>query len=166
MVATWDNYTDESPKASCYHGHMSRRLTFVPYLPKTILNKGKRADHWFWSRYSAYPYIGCQHGCEFCYCREQKYSPYDDPHDFPYIVKVKQNAPELLRRALGRCPVDVVFTGDYQPAERKFELSRRMLEVCRDLGFPVFVLERSPLVLRDLDQTGQRASHRLSRGRA
>ena len=129
----------------------SRRAIFVPYRPKTVLNKHKRADHWFWTRYSAYPYIGCQHGCEFCYCRERKYSPYDDPEDFAFLVKVKENAPDLLRRALGRVPVDMVFTGDYQPAERKFELSRRMLEVCFDLGFPVFVLERSPLVERDLD---------------
>jgi DNA repair photolyase len=130
---------------------VGRRTVFTPYRPKTILNKSKRADHWFWSRYSAYPYIGCQHGCAFCYCRERKYSPYDDPHDFAYKIKVKENAPELLERALRRAPVDVVFTGDYQPAERKFGLSRRMLEVCRDLIFPVFVLERSPLVLRDLD---------------
>jgi DNA repair photolyase len=49
------------------------RTQFLPYQPKTILNKGKRADHWFWTRYSAYPYLGCQQGCEFCYCREQKY---------------------------------------------------------------------------------------------
>ncbi len=130
---------------------VGRRTVFFPYQPKTILNKAKRADHWFWSRYSAYPYIGCQHGCAFCYCRERKYSPYDAPHDFAYLIKVKENAPELLERALRRVPVDVVFTGDYQPAERKFGISRRMLEVCRDLGFPVFVLERSPLVLRDLD---------------
>ncbi|MDI6770461.1 MAG: hypothetical protein QMD04_12420 [Anaerolineales bacterium] len=129
----------------------SRRTAFIPYNPKTILNKAKRADHWFWTRYSAYPYIGCQYGCVFCYCREQKYSPYDNPDDFAYVIKVKENAPDLLRRALSRAPVDLVFTGDYQPAERKFEVSRRMLEVCRDLGFPVFVLERSPLVLRDLD---------------
>ena len=130
---------------------ITRRATFIPYRPKTILNKGKRADHWFWTRYSAYPYIGCQHGCEFYYCREQKYSPYDDPDDFAYVIKVKENAPDLLRRALSRAPVDLVFTGDYQPAERKFKVSRRMLEVCRDLGFPVFVLERSPLVLRDIE---------------
>jgi DNA repair photolyase len=45
----------------------------------------------------------------------------------------------------------MIFTGDYQPAERKFELSRRMLEVCYEAGFPVFVLTRSPLVRRDLD---------------
>jgi DNA repair photolyase len=128
-----------------------RRTTFVPYTPKRILNKGKRADHWFWSRYSAYPYIGCQHGCEFCYCRERKYSPYDDPNDFAFVIKIKSNGADLLRRELARVPVDVVFTGDYQPAERKFGLSRRLLEVCHDLGFPVFILERSPLVLRDLD---------------
>jgi DNA repair photolyase len=130
---------------------MGRRATFVPYRPKTILNKQKRADHWFWTRYSAYPYIGCQHGCEFCYCREEKYYPYEDVNDFAYVIKVKENAPDLLRRALSRAPVDLVFTGDYQPVERKFQLSRQMLEVCYSLGFPVFVLERSPLVLRDLD---------------
>ena len=130
---------------------MVRRTAFVPYSPRTVLNKARRADHWFWTRYSAYPYIGCQHGCAFCYCRERKYSPYEDPEDFAHIIKIKQNAPELLRRALGRLPIDTVFTGDYQAAERKFEISKRMLEVCRDLGFPVFVLERSPLVLRDLD---------------
>jgi DNA repair photolyase len=130
---------------------MSRRAVFVPYRPKTVLNKSKRADHWFWTRYSAYPYIGCQHGCEFCYCRERKYCPYDDYRDFPYVIKVKENAPDLLRKGLSRAPVDVVFTGDYQPLERRFNISRKMLEVCYDLGFPVFVLERSPLVLRDLD---------------
>ena len=129
----------------------NRRASFVPYRPKTILNKHKRADHWFWTRYSAYPYLGCQHGCEFCYCREQKYSPYENPNDFAYLIKVKENAPDLLRRALSRAPVDLIFTGDYQPAERKFRLSRQMLEACYELGFPVFVLERNPAVLDDLD---------------
>jgi DNA repair photolyase len=47
--------------------------------------------------------------------------------------------------------VDVVATGDYQAVEKKFGLSRKMLEICLELGFPVTVLERSPLVLRDLD---------------
>ena len=130
---------------------MLRRTEFVPYRPKTILNKGKRADHWFWSRYSAYPYKGCMHGCEFCYCREEKYCPFEDLNDFGYVIQVKENAPDLLRRALSRAPVDLIATGDYQPAEKKFGVSRRMLEVCLELGFPVSILERSPLVLRDLD---------------
>ena len=130
---------------------MKRRAEFIPYRPRTILNKSKRADHWFWTRYSAAPYVGCQHGCEFCYCREQKYCPHDDPADFPYKIKVKENAPELLRRALRRAPVDLISTGDYQPLEREFGISRRILEVCLEMGFPVFILERSPLVLSDLD---------------
>jgi DNA repair photolyase len=134
-----------------YNVIMARRVEFVPYRPRTILNKGNRADHWFWTRYSAYPYKGCQHRCHFCYCREQKYCPFDDVADFGYVIQVKQNAPDLLRRALSRLPVDVIATGDYQPAEKRFEISRQMLEVCLELGFPVSVLERSPLVLRDLD---------------
>jgi DNA repair photolyase len=137
------------------------RTRFLCYQPKTLLNKSKRADHWFWTRYSAYPYLGCQHGCAFCYCRERKYIPhkpqyvaafYDAAADeFSHLIKIKENAPQLLHKALGRVPVDMVFTGDYQPAERKFKLSRQILEVCLELGFPVFVLTRSPLVLRDLD---------------
>jgi hypothetical protein len=64
---------------------------------------------------------------------------------------VKENAPERLCRGLGRAALDLVATGDCQAAEKKFGFSRRMLEVCLELGFPVSVLERSPLVLRDLD---------------
>jgi DNA repair photolyase len=140
---------------------MSQRTQFVSYQAKTILNKGKRADHWFWTRYSAYPYLGCQHGCAFCYSRECKYIPhkhaepdyvYDaEADEFSHLIKIKENAPRLLHKALQRVPVDMVFTGDYQAVERKYRLSRQMLEVYLELGFPVFVLTRSPLVLRDLD---------------
>jgi DNA repair photolyase len=47
---------------------VARRTEFVSYRPKTILNKHKRPDHWFWTPYMAYPYKGCMHDCEFCYC--------------------------------------------------------------------------------------------------
>ena len=120
-------------------------------MPRQVLNKHKRPDHWFWTRYTAHPYIGCQHGCEFCYCRENKYAPYDEIKDFPYVIKVKENAPELLLKGLAKAPKDTVFLGDYQPAEKKFILTRKMLQVCLEMDFPVFILERSPLVLRDLD---------------
>ncbi len=130
---------------------MTEKTEFIPYRPKSILNSHKRADHWFWARYSAYPYTGCQHGCKFCYSREEKYAHNVKPDDFDTTIKVKENAADLLRRALNRKPVDIIFTGDYQPAEKKLCLTRQMLEVCRDLGFPVFMLSRSPLVLRDLD---------------
>jgi len=50
-----------------YNRPMTRRTEFIPYRPRTILNKHKRPDHWFWTRYTAYPYKGCQHRCLFCY---------------------------------------------------------------------------------------------------
>jgi DNA repair photolyase len=67
---------------------------------------------------------------QYCYCRERKYCPFEDLNDFGYVIQVKEKAPDLLRRAVSRAPVDVVGTGDYQAAERKFGLSRRMLEAC------------------------------------
>jgi DNA repair photolyase len=60
---------------------MARRTEFIPYRPKTILNRGKRADHWFWMRYRAYPCEGCQHRCSFCYCRERRYCPFTDENE-------------------------------------------------------------------------------------
>ncbi len=130
---------------------MSEPVNYIPYKPKSILNTHRHPDHWFWSKYTAHPYTGCQHGCVFCYAREEKYSPYDSPDEFSHTIRVKGNAPELLKKALSRKPVDIVFTCDYQPAEGKFGLSRQILEVCRELGFPVFILERSPRIIKDLE---------------
>jgi DNA repair photolyase len=43
-------------------------LEFQEYQAKKILNVHKHVDGgWFWDKYSAHPYIGCRHGCEFCY---------------------------------------------------------------------------------------------------
>ncbi len=140
---------------------MGRKAVFLPYQARSVLNKHKYPDHWFWTRYTVYPYIGCQHGCEFCYCRERKYAPYEDIADFPYVIKIKENAPDLLRKALLKVPRDTIAVGDYQPLERKYGVSRRLLEVCLEMEFPVFMLERSPLVLRDLDLIAEinRKSH-------
>ena len=127
-------------------------ITYVPYQAKKLLNVHKHIDGgWLWNKYSAYPYIGCRFGCEFCYERESKYLPYPDPDDFDRVIKIKLNAPELLRAELARVPVDLIGSGDYQPVEKEFKLSRRLLEVILEAGFPVLILERSPLVTRDLD---------------
>jgi len=133
-------------------------VRYVPYEAKKIVNVHKHIDGWYWNKYSAHPYIDCQHGCEYCYWRDEKYNMLarekdaqglDDP--FSQYIKVKMNAAELLKRGLSKIPKDVIVTGDYQPAEVKFKLSRAMLEVCLELGFPVLINEKSPLLLRDLD---------------
>ncbi len=127
-------------------------VDYIPYKAKKILNIYKHIDGgWFWNKYSAYPYVGCQFGCEFCYQRGPKYLPYKDPDDFDKSIKIKMNAPELLKRELSSVPVDLISTGDYQPVEKEHKLSRQLLEVVLEAEFPAFILERSPLVTRDLD---------------
>jgi len=127
-------------------------VEYRPYRSKRILNVHRHVDGgWFWDEYSAHPYIGCEQGCEFCYSRSRRYLQTDNPEDFSRIIKVKTNAPEQLRKELSKVPRDIIVSGDYQPVEGRFKLSRKMLEVIRDLNFPVHIVERSPLVLRDLD---------------
>ncbi|MBN2086182.1 MAG: hypothetical protein JW748_13265 [Anaerolineales bacterium] len=128
-------------------------LEFREYQAKRILNVHKHVDGgWFWDKYSAHPYIGCRHGCEFCYSRGGHYLGKRDPDTFDTLIQVKTNAPELLRKEIARRTPDVISCGDWQlPAEEKYGLSRRMLEVVLEFGFPLLVIERSPFLLRDLD---------------
>jgi DNA repair photolyase len=128
-------------------------LEFQEYAAKKILNVHKHVDGgWFWDKYSAHPYIGCRHGCEFCYSRGGHYLGKRDPDTFDTLIQVKTNAPDLLRKEIARRTPDVISCGDWQlPAEERYGLSRRMLEVVLEFGFPLLVIERSPFLLRDLD---------------
>jgi len=107
-------------------------VEYRPYRSKRILNVHKHVDGgWFWDKYSAHPYVGCEHGCEFCYSRSRKYLQTDNPEYFSKLIKVKTNAPEQPRKELAKVPCDIIVAGDYQPAEGRFRLSRKMLEVVR-----------------------------------
>jgi DNA repair photolyase len=131
------------------------------YKAKSILNVHKHCDGgWFWSKYSASPYTGCEYGCTYCYAREVKYNPYKKQSqstlipmkdEFSEHIKIKQNAPELLTKQLSKQPKDLIDLDSHQPVDSKYEYARKMLEVCYDLGFSVFVNEKSPLLLRDID---------------
>jgi DNA repair photolyase len=131
------------------------------YKTKHILNIHKHIDGgWFWVKYSADPYIGCEHGCQYCYSRDEKYNPHKSERDpdvlkfddaFSEYIKIKEHAPELLMRALRGRPIDLIYIDGYQPVEAKYRYARGMLEVCLALGFPVFINEKSPLLLQDLD---------------
>jgi len=129
------------------------KLEFQEYLPKKIVNVHKHVDGgWFWTKCSAHPYIGCRSGCEFCYLRGGINLGKRDPQIFDTHIKVKLNSAELLRKELARLTPDVINAGDWQqPAEDRYLLSREMLKIVAEFSFPLFVVERSPLLLRDLD---------------
>lgn len=104
--------------------------------------------------YVVNPYTGCGHGCRYCYATfMRRFTGHAEPWgDF---VDIKVNAPEVLDRQLRRARKDVVLLSSvcdpYQPLEKKYKITRRCLEVLLRHGFPVDILTKSDLVLRDLD---------------
>ncbi len=122
---------------------------------KKVLNRHKYRDNWFWCRYSVNPYRGCQFACNYCDAITEKYLVHKDWEDFSRIIYVKANAPELLERELKTAERDVISLGGvtdaYQPAEKKYRITRRILEIMRDHCFPVHIVTKSDLILRDAD---------------
>lgn len=129
------------------------KIEFRELQTRRIVNTHKHVDGpWFWVKYTAHPYIGCRSGCRFCYLRGSKYLGQRDPASFDRLIQVKTNAVDRLRRELPRLAADVIAAGDWQqPAEDRYRLSQGMLQVVLEAGFPLFIVERSPRLLRDLD---------------
>ena len=128
-------------------------LEYQEYRVRRIVNVHKHVDGpWFWGKYTAHPYVGCRSGCEFCYARGSRYMGKRSPNTFDTLIQVKINAVELMRKELPRLAPETISCGDWQqPAEGRYRLSRGMLGVVQEAGFPLFIIERSPLVTRDLD---------------
>jgi len=128
---------------------------FVDVEAKTVLIQHRFRDNWFWVRYAINPYRGCQFSCNYCDAITGKYLVHADYHDFSGIIYVKKNAPHVLKREIEKFKPDVVglsgVTDPYQPAEAKYELTRRLLQILADNRFPVHIGTKSDLVLRDLD---------------
>ena len=119
---------------------------------KVLLSHVKQPDTWFGLKYNMNLYRGCQHRCIYCDSRSECYQI----EDFDGEVLVKTNAIELLRKELARKrvkgPIGLGSMNDcYMPLERKVNLTGRALKVIAEFGFPVHVMTKSTLVLRDLD---------------
>jgi DNA repair photolyase len=104
--------------------------------------------------YCLNPYVGCAHGCRYCYATFMKrFTGHTEP--WGTFVDIKVNAPEVLQRQLKRAARGYVMlssvTDPYQPLEENYRLTRRCLEILLKHQFPVGILTKSPLVLRDLD---------------
>ena len=97
-------------------------------------------------------YRGCSHGCIYCDSRSRCYQfthPFED-------IEVKQNAPELLEKALRskrkKCMIGTGAMSDpYMHCEEQLRLTRRCLEIIRNYGFGAAVQTKSDRILQDID---------------
>ncbi|MDX2195236.1 MAG: PA0069 family radical SAM protein [Cytophagales bacterium] len=134
--------------------------------PKTIINEVPSPD--LGIMHSVNPYQGCEHGCIYCYARNaHQYWGYSAGIDFETKIMVKKNAPELFEKAISAnswVPQPISLSGNtdcYQPAERKYELTRKILQICLKYRHPVGIITKNALILRDIDILSELAKLQL-----
>jgi DNA repair photolyase len=104
------------------------------------------------------PYRGCEFACKYCYARyTHEFMELRDGIEFERKIFVKQHAAELLRRELKRVKrgEEIAIgtaTDPYQPAERRFEVTRAILEeLAKHSGFEIGIVTKSNLITRDAE---------------
>jgi len=104
--------------------------------------------------YSLNPYMGCEHGCIYCYSRAI-FRNREIAMNWGKFSKAKQNIFEILAHEIKRKPRGVVgvstVTDPYQPIESKMQLTRKCLKILANNNFPTSIQTKSILVLRDID---------------
>jgi len=124
---------------------------------KSLLNRclSKRQMPFAWT---INPYRGCEFGCLYCYARyTHEFMEMRDGLDFEQKIYIKQHAAGLLRHELRRVKADEAIalgtaTDPYQPAERRYEITRGILEeFSRHRGFQLGIVTKSNLIVRDLE---------------
>lgn len=130
------------------------KTVFLEQHAKSLVNKVESPDVGMF--YSMNPYQGCEHGCIYCYARNShEYLGFSAGLDFERKIMVKKNAPELLRKFLlhpkwQSVPISLSGNTDcYQPAEQKFSITRKLLEVCDSFHQPVGIITKNAGILRD-----------------
>ncbi|WP_316837400.1 PA0069 family radical SAM protein [Pedobacter nutrimenti] len=132
------------------------KTTFIFGQSKSIVNKVESPD--VGMAYSLNPYQGCEHGCTYCYARNaHEYWGFSAGLDFERKIIVKKDAPELFRKFLEKKSWNAEIislsgnTDCYQPAERKFRITRQLLEIALAYKQPVGLITKNALILRDKD---------------
>ena len=143
----------------------NRGTKFIGLPVNSVLNTPASTGMGFWS---INPYVGCEFGCTYCYARDThkwtmeravgRLSALPPEEAFEKEILVKTDVAEVLARTLnpaklaGHSLVIGTATDPYQPAERQFRLTRRILEVLRSYhGLSIGIITKSSLVTRDLD---------------
>lgn len=136
-----------------------QRVEYRSLPSKSILNRCANPEMPF--QWTVNPYRGCEIGCHYCYAvYTHQYLGIDDPSRFASLVFSKENAKNLLRRELAKGVNGAIAVGTgtdpYQPAERRFETTRGVLEAFAEFsGNVIGITTKSDLVLRDLDLLGK-----------
>jgi DNA repair photolyase len=134
----------------------STPTNYIEIFPRTIINEVPSPDipiNW-----SMNPYQGCEHGCAYCYARPtHEYWGYNGGVDFEQKVMVKKEAVRLLQEKFesrswtGQTIMLSGNTDCYQPAERKYKITRELLDLCLQYRNPVGIITKNSLITRDLD---------------
>ena len=105
-------------------------------------------------KYSLNPYMGCEHGCVYCFAPGHLHMDVSTWR----VVRVKTNIVDRLAKEIGYTEGMIglgTVTDAYQAAEGRFGLSRLCLELIQRKRRSVFIITKSPLVLRDMDILGK-----------
>ena len=112
------------------------------------------------------PYRGCEFACKYCYARyTHEFMEMRDGVDFERKIYVKEHAADLLRQELrhvknGEEIAIGTATDPYQPAERRYEVTRAILEeLARHRGLDIGIVSKSNLMLRDIDVLQRLSQH-------
>lgn len=134
----------------------SNKTQYTELKAASLVNKVESPD--VGMLYSMNPYMGCEHGCAYCYARNtHEYLGYSAGLDFERKIFIKKNAPDLLRKFLMKpgwaCkPISLSGNTDcYQPAEQRYRLTRKLLEICFEFRQPVGIITKNSFLLNDLD---------------
>ncbi len=134
-----------------------RDVTYVELGCKTVLNlcdTARMPDVW-----TINPYRGCEFACGYCYARyTHEFLGFEGGDGFERTIFVKADAPSVLAstlkpEALYQRPIAIgTATDPYQPAEKRYRVTRGILEVlARYPGLSISIVTKSPLILRDLE---------------
>lgn len=125
---------------------------------KSVLNKTKKRDSWFLDEYTINLYSSCSFNCLYCYIRGSKYGT-----NLEKSLSVKTNAIEILDKQLAnrarKNQYGIIVlssaTEPYQQIEKKYKLMREALKVIAKYRFPVHIITKSDLLVRDFDLLDQ-----------
>ncbi|HEX8165704.1 MAG TPA: PA0069 family radical SAM protein [Beijerinckiaceae bacterium] len=136
--------------------------------PRAIITRNDSPDIGF--DRSINPYRGCEHGCVYCFARPtHAYQGLSPGLDFETKLFAKPNAAELLEKELAKPGYEAktmaigTNTDPYQPIEKKFRITRSVLEVLARTNHPVGIVTKSALVTRDIDILAPMADRGLAK---